>query len=270
MIKESMLMGALGFVVSFFLLWIYQIERPDGKRLFFFLICLLSILILKFYYFAALVPAMISCLFALTLCRLPVLKNSTWLYPLILVLIFSSVTLLISLLHPILHLSVFMEYLLRNYEDTLLLSHGKNVFYFPELTASWTSLLFQFPKAVLIGLFRPLPGDVSSVIGYLSVLENMLILLFFIVTVAYLVIKRPVVSNLVLFTSVSLYIIILSFLLPIASPNWGSLLRYKVGYLPFLLLLITFRNPIIFYLESKFLIGKQTGGSALKQNSSSQ
>jgi hypothetical protein len=269
-IKESMLMGALGFVVSYFLLWVYQLEKPDAKRILFCLICLLLILILKFYYFAALVPTMVSCFFALRLCRLPGLKNLTWFHPFILVSIFASITLIVSLLHPILHPSVFIEYLLRNYGDTLTLSNGKNVFYFPELNSDWPSLFFQFPKAVFIGLFRPLPGDVSSAKAYVSIFENILILIFFIITVANLIIKRPVVSNIILFTAVGIYIIMLSFLLPIASPNWGSLVRYKVGYLPFLLLLITFRNPLIFYMKSRFLKQKEIDGSALVQNSSSQ
>ena len=264
-IKESVLMGALGFTVSFFLLWIYRFERPNGKTIFLFLICILSILILKFYYFGTLVPTMISCFFAVRICRLPMLKNSIWLHPFIFVFIFAFITLFVSALHPILNPSVFMEYLLINYENTLSLADGRNVFYFPELNSSWLSLLSQFPKAVFIGLFRPLPGDVSSVIGYVSVFENILILLFFIITVVYLIIKKPLVSNIILLTAVCLYIIILSFLLPIASPNWGSLVRYKVGYLPFLILLITFRDPVIFYLESKFLKGKKTD-SAIEQN----
>jgi hypothetical protein len=268
-LKESMLMGALGFAASYFLLWVYSIGKPDIKRILFFLACLFAILILKFYYFAALVPTMVSCFFALRLSRFSLFKKSIWLQPFIFLVIFSSITLLVSLLHPILHPSFFMEYLLRNYEDTLHLSQGKNVFYFPGLTDSWLSLLSQFPEAVLIGLFRPLPGDVSSVIAYLPVIENILILLMSVITIGYLIIKPPVVSNLIILTAVSLYIIMLSFLLPIASPNWGSLVRYKTGYLPFLILLITFRNPVIFYLEIKFLKAKKSGGSALKQASTS-
>ena len=262
--KESLLMGALGFAVSFFLLWIYGLKKPDAKGILFCLICLLAILALKFYYFAALMPAMISCIVTQRLCRLPALSNLSWFLPFILVLIFVLTTALTAVLHPILHPSVFMESLLRNYEATLLLSQGKNVFYFPELTGDWLSLLSQFPKAVFIGLFRPLPGDVNSAVGYMSALENIVILAFAVITIIYLVIKKPVVENSIMLTTAGLYIIILSFILPIASPNWGSLIRYKIGYLPFLLLLVTFRNPLILYLDKKFLKGKEAFDSVLK------
>jgi hypothetical protein len=157
-----------------------------------------------------------------------------------------------------------MESLLRNYEATLQVSNGKNVFYFSGLSGSFSSLFLQFPKSVLIGLFRPLPGDVISKMGYLAMLENVFVVIFFVLTVIYLFAKKPHAPDMLLLTAAIMYVLVLSFLLPIASPNWGSLVRYKVGYMPFLLLLITFRNPLILYLESRFLKEKASSDLLLK------
>jgi len=260
-IKESMLMGTLGFVCSYFLIWTFTQERINFRRILFVMLCIFSILILKFYYFAALVPSMLSCFLTVKLCELLEFKIKVWLQPLILIIIFGVLTLIVSVMHPILQPSVFIESLLRNYHHTLELSHGKNVFQFPQLKGDWFSLLMHFPEAVVIGLFRPLPGDLSSAIGYLASFENMLIVILFVMTLIFMVIKRPAFSQVVLFTSTCIFILMLAFLLPVASPNWGSLARYKAGYIPFFLLLITFRNPFISYLESKFLKGKEVSAS---------
>jgi hypothetical protein len=263
-LKESILMGALGFAASFFLLWVHRFKRPDFIRIVIFIMLLLVIFALKFYYFAVLVPVLFSYFVSLYLCRLTLFKNLAWLHPFILIALFFVLIFSVSFIHPHLNPSVFMESLMRNYEATLSVSDGRNVFYFPELSPDFSSLLMQFPKAALIGLFRPLPGDISSVIGYSAMMENVLVVLFFLLSAIYLFIRKPSKSNNLILTAVLMYVIVLAFLLPVASPNWGSLVRYKVGYMPFLLLLITFRNPLILYLEQRFLKEKETRDSISK------
>jgi hypothetical protein len=263
-LKESILMSALGFAVSFFLLWVHRLERPILMRIAIFIILLYVIFALKFYYFAVLVPVLLSYLGSLYLCRLTLFKKSAWLHPFIFIVLFFVLIFSVSFVHPHLNPSVFMESLMRNYEATLSLSNGRNVFYFPGLSPDFSSLLMQFPNAVLIGLFRPLPGDVSSVIGYSVMMENVLVLLFLLFSVVYLFMKKPAEPNWLILIAVFIYVIVLAFLLPVASPNWGSLVRYKVGYMPFLLLLITFHNPLILYLEKRFLKEKETSDSILK------
>ena len=52
-----------------------------------------------------------------------------------------------------------------------------------------------------------------------------------------------------------IYVSILAITMAFASPNWGSLVRYKVGYLPFFLLLILNNNPVIDQLEKRWSFG---------------
>jgi hypothetical protein len=263
-LKESVLMGALGFVVSFFLLWVYRLKKPVLVRIVIFSLLLSIIFALKFYYFAVLVPVLLSYFICLEMSRLPVFKNSVLLHPFVLILLFFFLIFSVSFIHPLLNPSFFMESLVRNYEATLNVSNGQNVFYFPGLSTDFSSLLMQFPKALSIGLFRPLPGDVSSVIGYSTMMENVLVVLFFLLSVVHLFIKKASGSNWLVIAAVFMYVIVLAFLLPVASPNWGSLVRYKVGYMPFLLLIITFRNPLILYLERRFLKKKGIDDSVLE------
>jgi hypothetical protein len=261
--KESILMGALGFLVSYVLSSLYEHRKPDWQTGSLMLVATAAIFYIKFYYFIILIPGVISLAITLRIIRLDMFKEKHFFHPFLFLFIFGLIALSGTFLVPQLNLDAFLKVLVDNYEVTIVDSNGLNVVYFHGLTDSWFSLLSQFPKAVFAGLFRPLPGDIKSFIGYVAMMENVLVVLFFVLTVIYLISKRPVFSNQVLLTAVGIYIIIMAFILPIASPNWGGLVRYKVGYLPFLLLLITFRNPLIFYLESKFLKEKQTGNSGL-------
>ena len=45
--------------------------------------------------------------------------------------------------------------------------------------------------------------------------------------------------------SVIVYSVLLCILLALSTPNLGSLSRYKVGFLPFLVFLVSYQNPLI-------------------------
>jgi hypothetical protein len=268
--KESILIGAIGFLVSFVLSWLYENQKPDWKMVLVMIFSIAAIFYIKFYYFIILIPGIASLAITFSIVRLHIFKERRFSHPFIFLLVFGLIALSGTFLVPQLNLNVFLKVLSDNYDLTIFNSKGINVFYFSGFSDTWVSLFAQFPKALFAGLFRPLPGDIKSFMGYISMMENTLVIFFFVITVIYLIIKRPVFLDPLPLTAVIVYITILAFILPIASPNWGSLVRYRVGYLPFFLLLITFRNPIIFYLESKFLKRRENDKPALKKDSSSQ
>ncbi|MFL5728420.1 MAG: hypothetical protein ACJ75J_02935 [Cytophagaceae bacterium] len=252
--KESILMGALGLLVSFVLSSLYEKRKFAFPVWLFMMLAALAVFYIKYYYFIVLLPALISLAVTykiyhrqMAVGARPFAEIGTFLT------LFGVIALSGTLLVPQLNLNAFLKVLLENYQLTLESSNEFNAIRFSGLNENWASLLAQFPKALTAGLFRPWPGDVRILSGYGPVLENMLVLIFFLSSLIYCFIKRPVFANGLILTVLLVYIMALAFLLPIASPNWGGLVRYKVGYLPFFLLLITFRNPFIFYLESKLL-----------------
>jgi hypothetical protein len=50
-----------------------------------------------------------------------------------------------------------------------------------------------------------------------------------------------------------IYCFVLCILLAISTPNFGTLSRYRIGFLPFFVFVLTYRNQVIEYLKESFL-----------------
>ena len=104
-----------------------------------------------------------------------------------------------------------------------------------DLQPNWPSLLMNLPLSLWTGLFRPLPFDHLSWLSSLLALENVVLGFGFIWSIRYLP-RVPKLSSLLL--AGMIFILILASVLPLVTPNFGSLSRYRVGYLPFLFYLV--------------------------------
>jgi hypothetical protein len=104
------------------------------------------------------------------------------------------------------------------------------------LSPSYLSLALNSPIALITGLFRPFPWEMNSQFGLWLKIENLFIIGCSLFTLTRF--KTIKWSELILITL--LYISILAVFLSLSTPNFGSLARYRVYYLPFFLLLITF------------------------------
>ena len=104
-----------------------------------------------------------------------------------------------------------------------------------ELKPTWSSIVVNSPKALLAGLFRPLPGEIRNPLGLLQGIENLFILLLFAASLyRFKKIKLPDDS---LILGSILFILLLATVLPLTSPNLGTLSRYRTSYMPFFVLL---------------------------------
>jgi hypothetical protein len=131
---------------------------------------------------------------------------------------------------------------------TLAASTSENVIHFTQLQPTFISLVKNAPLAIVSGLFRPFVWEGNSLFQYFTGAENLFIL--FTSLIALLLFRQiPVSTNpqvYLLFVAAILYILLLATLLAFSAPNFGALARYKVGFLPFLLYLITWAMSFIF------------------------
>jgi hypothetical protein len=77
----------------------------------------------------------------------------------------------------------------------------------------------------------------------LGAIENAVLLLFFLVALTNYK-RRVPCGEPVVAIAVITFIVILGVLLPLSTPNYGTLSRYRVGYLPFFVFLIIYGNPL--------------------------
>ncbi|MFM9008259.1 MAG: hypothetical protein ACKORE_06745, partial [Bacteroidota bacterium] len=97
----------------------------------------------------------------------------------------------------------------------------------------WLGLLVECPGALFRALFYPMPNQVSGLLGWMSVLENLIVLFFML----WMMVQarhsgnRPGAAALVAL----LFALALMLLASLVTPVIGALVRYRVPALPFLL-----------------------------------
>lgn len=150
----------------------------------------------------------------------------------------------LTFIHPNFSPDIFLEVVVQNNRQLVSVSDHRKVIHFHQLTPNWGSVLVNSPLALFSGLFRPFMWEASSVLALLASVENSLLLML---TVMYFLNFKKMVNkkNRVLFLGALAYIAILCVFLALSTPNFGTLSRYRIGFLPFFVFIISYKNPLI-------------------------
>lgn len=156
-----------------------------------------------------------------------------------------------SLTHPNFFLSRVLEVIVSNNASFLAASLPGDVIQYYNLDASWFSIFMNAPWALFSGLFRPMIGEVDSIVQFAASVENLMLLVLTLWAIPSLRnIKNSPYRLLII--SILGYSILLCVFLALSTPNFGTLVRYRVGFLPFFVLLIV-NQPSLTKPLSKFL-----------------
>lgn len=246
-IKESLAMTAVFFLTALFLkLWVK--ERISVLSILLAVICVITIFNLKYFYLAAFIPIIISALITQRLCEKLAIENSMK-QILLLTGVLSCGFLAITLLHPNFSPSRILEVIAFNNKVFMDVCTPDDVIHFYNLQPTWGSMLINSPWAFISGLFRPFVWEANTIFKVITGVENLVLLILTIFAIPYLknVIRSP---HRLLILTVILYCAVLSIFLALSTPNFGTLARYGVGYLPFVALLV-FHQPSITKALSK-------------------
>lgn len=193
-------------------------------------LALLLLFYLKYYLFAMAVLILGCMSWARVLTFIP----QTWQKTVLSLMVLSGLILLASKVHWNLNFAHLPEAIHTNYLTIHKNSPEQHTLNFPNLKPEWHSLLVHLPQSLFAGLFRPLPGE-GSLIHIANAVENLVLFLLACFNLYFLrKIKISLPAGLVI-----LYILILASVLPLASPNFGSLIRYKAAYLSFLFFILS-------------------------------
>jgi hypothetical protein len=200
---------------------------------------------LKYYWAAVFLPvAAISIVTQTYRTRVnPITGLVIW--PLLVVIIAVAV----QFIHPNFYPGNFLNVLVNNHNAFIPLSDPKNLIHYYNLHPSWISVTINSPWALFSGLFRPLPGEAHGILAWIPAIENAVIL---ILVVASLSIHRMQTSPYKgIVVSVLVYSFVLCVFLSLSTPNFGSLARYKVGFMPFFIFVISYGNPLLHWLTGR-------------------
>lgn len=245
LIKDSLMAGIIALSVYYYLV----LTEQNFKSLKTLSILLILIFIgwkIKFYYAALLAGLMLS----LTITKLLQSKYRKFNVPagvLLIPTLFSLTYLIASRVITSLNTSYILFIMHHSYEVIVKRSGD---FSFINLTPEVTSYLFYFPKALFTGLFRPLSFEKINFLPLMLSIENLFLATLFAGKVySFFKLKnyRIDLEGYTLF----LYITLAAALMAFIAPNWGTLSRYKAGYLMFWALLLCENNLFFDYLIHK-------------------
>jgi hypothetical protein len=240
-IKESLAMAALYFLSAI----VVKLWTRKPIALFYFILSLLVVWIvwnLKYYYIGLFLPVVGAALVVKWISDTRKFESFSVEIGLFLFMMILGIS-AASLLHPNFNLSVVADVLVKNNEAFIKASSNEDVIHYINLDASISSLFVNAPWALFSGLYRPFVWEAASVIQGLAALENLF--LFILSGLAIGQWRRFVHSEFrILVFAVLVYSVLLCVFLALSSPNFGTLARYKVGFLPFLVLIIC-NNPVV-------------------------
>jgi hypothetical protein len=244
-VKETLALAGIYFIAGLFLRYIHQ----QKIKWFEWLIALYSFWVawnLKYYWTALFAAVLLSYVTVFFLSKkFSVIQKQEVLSMLI---IFVFLCGGVSLLHPNFHLDRFLEVLISNHNDFIRISEPGGLIHFNQLQASWGSVIANAPWALFSGLLRPFVWEASGLTATLAAIENLGIMILLLSALSGL--RKKSSHKLLLFSTI-LYIALLCIFLALSTPNLGTLSRYRVGFLPFLIFIISYRNPLLTYLSNR-------------------
>jgi hypothetical protein len=242
LIKETIAMASLYFLSGIFLR-IWFLKKVSLASWLTSLLAIALLWSLK-YYFAGVFLAVItaSLIYRFLSLRIPSLCTGVQRYvswSFILLLLIAGVT----FLHPNFKSHKLLKVMVHNYEVFHEVSRPEAVIEFENLQPTLSSIVIHSPEALFAGLFRPIFFDATNSLSILLSVENLVILLLTLFALPH--IPRIPRSNVaIILVAIIVYVILLAVFITLSTPNYGTLARYRVGYLPFFVFLILLAPPV--------------------------
>lgn len=253
-LKESVLMGGMGLLLGSSLYLLFG-KRKSLLYLSLALVGLYLIWLVKYFVAVALALTLALSLLLKLIFYNPKVAHIHWvLKGLALLVLFSGIAWLGTQLNPNLHLEALPDVVYGNYQVSLLASQGKPRIDFPFLEPTYLSFVLHSQLAFIGMLFRPFIWEAYNIRTFVAAFENTMLLVL-----AFGFLRDLFEAGRVkwrygyLLTALLVFVFVMGVLLAYSMPNLGTLNRYRVVVLPFvvyLLLLCKTNSELLRYLLS--------------------
>ncbi|MBK6267263.1 hypothetical protein JKA74_19635 [Marivirga sp. S37H4] len=234
LMKETFMMTLLYFMAYFIIRW----HQEKSKWLLFIpiLICYWGLWLLKYYVAIVLMPVLIlTLLFSV---QPGFLKDIRFQWK---VIIYFSLMLLgglvLAFLHPVFYSGRFYE-LIRISHDVILANSSEAGIVFLDAGSDFLFFLKNIPLAWVTGFFRPFPWEAFSLFSHIAAIEQFLFLLLFLYAIRLAFVVKISQNEIWWIIGVLIYCSVLAVVISISTPNFGTLIRYQVAYMPFIWFLV--------------------------------
>lgn len=249
LIKESVGLGALLFLTGILL----SVIRLGKINFWEWCLALASLWFgwtLKYYWVGVFLPV------AITTLVITIVKRSmpsTGKYELgMWVVLFLGVLLLGTSVHPNFYPNRFLDVIWQSNSEFMALTRAENAIHYYDLQPTFPNVLMNSPWAFLSGLFRPFAWEFHNLPSFAAGMEN-LMLMVLVLTSLWSLSKLSSSPERLLIVAAIVYVVLLSVFLALATPNLGTLSRYKIGFLPFLVFLAVHNSYIANWMRNQRL-----------------
>lgn len=242
LVKESIAMVSLAVLFSFFIQLINDCEL-GWKKIIIGIVLSWLLFQIKYYYVAAFVLAISPTLILKYIQWRIKIRHTTFSWIILLLLVGLGV----SMLHPNLSLNRFIDVIVENnrlYDNHIDLA--KTIQYY-NLQNTIISVIINSPIAFFSILFRPLIFETVSWLQVVLSFENMLIMTMLVISIVKLRTVNIKITPILI--SCLVYIFVLCVFLGLSTPNFGSLSRYRISFLPILIMLLSYNSPIFNWVK---------------------
>ncbi len=244
-LKESLVMGCLCFIIGFSIPYLILSHKLSYPKIILITLFLWVLLKLKYYYVGILIPVM-TANFIVAYMRFNfkfVQKNyythlGSWLIVFLLILMFATT------IHPNLRVSNFVNKMVDTHNKIYEKSDPEDLIAYRKLEPNFQSIISNLPMALYSGLYRPSVLEANNKFQFWVGIENLFLLIMTVGAVFGLVTGGGGFGHKILIFSLVVFIALLASFMALSSPNFGTLARYKIAFLPFFVYLITAKNPI--------------------------
>ncbi len=254
-IKETIAIGALSFILGYTIKFFLneKFKSITVKEIVFILICFSISWYIKYYIIGILIAFLLpSALFQIFAGKLKKENINGW-------FVWGTLAAVIFGILTLTRINFQLEYLPQvlfdNSQAFINKSNPGDYINFTHLEPTWISIIQNVPLALLSGLFRPHLFEVDSIFKLISAGENGIVLLFTLFSLKNLTKIGKSAYKFWLLSGIG-YICTLSIFLALSTPNFGTLVRYKSGFLFVLVFITLIENPI--FAKIKIYIYKWT------------
>ncbi len=235
--SSGVLKGTLTNPATVFLvLMILVVYKNEKINLYELVIAILSFLLLlkiKHYLFISLLLFTGLIVSLVVIRRLQ--KSVKWL---VVLLILGSTSFFSQKIHPYLTADRLAQTIYETNQTILKLTSPEKRVNIEVKSPDLTSVFNELPTAVFTGLFRPSIQDKTPLWGIFHQLENLILTSLTIFSLLLLIRNKPQIDWILICSSL-LVILFLASLLAMTTPNFGSLIRYRNAFMPFLFLIVS-------------------------------
>ena len=210
--------------------------------------CLLSLCLfkLKYYYFAVLIPCLFMYLAGVIILQIAYFQAHIKKNMLFLGVIMVMGVITISNFHDNLRLNYFFEGLVSNYYYLANNSDVDNLIYYGFTSDYFYSVITNIHVALQAAWISPMLWETEgNILKLAAALENTILLIFGMYVLTLKIVnymnktsKKIEKLHILLLSCGIIYVTVLAIFIALATPNIGTLVRYKVGFLPFVIYIL--------------------------------